>query len=173
MKALNYKEKSDAIVKFSLLFLTVIIIVGLTLYFNLSFKNEMSEKKQKQLDLFLAFKKNEKQLLNKIDSLDSQIANFGKSGVLKEIETIEITKKINFEEYTRDDSTAIKIAFKLTDLFKKYLNLKVATIDLKKKIVELEGNSGQVDEKVKELKEELDKVEDELKDCKANARISN
>jgi len=167
MKALNYKEKSDAIVKFCLLFLTIIIIVGLTLFFSFSFKNDMSEKKQKQLDLFIVFKDNEKVLLNKIDSLDAQISNFGKSGVLKEIETIDITKKINFEEYTKDDSTAIKIGFKLTDLFKKYLNLKVATLDLKKQILELEGNSGQVDEKIKELKEDLSKVEGELKECKS------
>lgn len=167
MKALNYKEKSDAIIKFCLLFLTIIIIVGLSLFFSFSFKNDLSEKKQKQLELFRTFKTNEKVLLIKIDSLDAQISNFGQSGVLKEIETIDITKKINFEDYTKDDSTAIKIGFKLSELFKKYLNLKVATLDLKKQISELEGNSGQVDEKIKELKEDLEKVEGELKECKS------
>jgi peptidoglycan hydrolase CwlO-like protein len=169
MKALNYKEKSDAIIKFCLLFLTIIIIVGLSLFFSFSFKNDLSEKKQKQLELFRTFKTNEKVLLIKIDSLDAQISNFGQSGVLKEIETIDITKKINFEDYTKDDSTAIKIGFKLSELFKKYLNLKVATLDLKKQISELEGNSGQVDEKIKELKEDLEKVEDELKECKSKS----
>lgn len=163
MKALNYKEKSDAIVKFSLLFLTVIFIVGFALYFNFSFKNELTEKQKLQLSSYRLYRQNEKKIIQLVDTLDKQIdKDLGKNSIDVLSQQKRIQDQIEFKKLINDDTTYIKLLSALDRLMLNYLKAKASTVDQMEN--KDEALARMKDEKER-LQEKIEALKEKYKDC--------
>lgn len=163
MKALNYKEKSDAIVKFSLLFLTVIFIVGFALYFNFSFKNELTEKQKLQLSSYRLYRQNEKKIIQLLDTLDQQIdKDLGKNSIDVLSQQKRIQDQIEFKKLINDDTTYIKLLSALDRLMLNYLKAKASTVDQMEN--KDEALARMKDEKER-LQEKIEALKEKYKDC--------
>jgi len=170
MKALNYKEKSDAITKFVLIFIITLIIAIVAIYYNMTFKSELSANKEKQIKTYREYRKNEKQITAKFDSLELKIDKLGKSNISAKFESDEILKQIDFEKLANDDSLNIKITARLNRLFIKYLDVKLKYDQLSNDLAEEKGNIGEAATELDDLKSELKDAKDELRDCQAELR---
>jgi len=163
MKALNYKEKSDAIVKFSLLFLTVIFIVGFALYFNLSFKNELTEKQKLQLSSYRLYRQNEKKIIQLVDTLDQQIdKDLGKNSIDVLSQQKRIQDQIEFKKLINDDTTYIKLLTTLDRLMLNYLKAKASTVD---QIENKDEALARMKDEKERLQEKIEALNEKYKDC--------
>jgi len=163
MKALNYKEKSDAIVKFSLLFLTVIFIVGFALYFNLSFKNELTEKQKLQLSSYRLYRQNEKKIIQLVDTLDQQIdKDLGKNSIDVLSQQKRIQDQIEFKKLINDDTTYIKLLSTLDRLMLNYLKAKASTVD---QIENKDEALARMKDEKERLQEKIEALNEKYKDC--------
>ena len=114
---------------------------------------------------YAKFAKNEKLIIQKIDTLSYQILRFGNSGVNSAIEKGQISRQIDFSGLNNTDSTTLKISKKLEDLFRGFLVDKVINQKDDSKFDELR-------QKIQDKEDEIKDLKDELKDMKDCARQS-
>jgi hypothetical protein len=163
MKALNYKEKSDSIIKFILLFALTSLIVGLCIYINFTFQNELTEKQRLQLSSYRNYKQNEKKIIHLIDTLDSQISNeLGKNAIDVLSQQKIIQDQIEFKKLSNEDTTYIKLTKVLDNLMLNYLKAKALNVN------QIEGKDetiGKLKDEKERLQEKIDNLNEKYKDC--------
>jgi hypothetical protein len=153
MKALNNKERTDQIIKFCLYFFIAVAITVAAIFFDFAFPKKINEQQKKRLTDYAKFVKNEKLIIQKIDTLSYQILRFGTSGENSvAIEKSRIEDQILFSGLSNSDSTSIKIAKKLEVLFKGLLEDKV--------------NNRKDDTRLKELNEKINDRDKEIETYK-------
>jgi hypothetical protein len=165
MKALNNKERTDQIIKFCLYFFIAVAITVAAIFFDFAFPKKINEQQKKRLADYAKFAKNEKLIIQKIDTLSYQILRFGNSGVNSAIEKGQISRQIDFSGLNNTDSTTLKISKKLEDLFRGFLEDKVLNQKDDSKFDDLR-------QKIQDKEDEIKDLKDELKDMKDCARQS-
>jgi len=169
MKALNHKERNDLTWKFIILFIVTVSLSVFAIFFDFQLPKKLSEQHKKKLEAYRQFVKNEKLIIQKIDSLESKISAFGNSGMSIAIEENEVIKEINkFDELVNIDSTSIKICEKMNQVFKGYLGLKVKSEKEREAAKDMEKDLNEKEADLKEKKEDLKELQDcerKLKEC--------
>lgn len=158
MQALNQKERKNKILKFSLYFTSLFILL-IILFFNLChFRNELNDRQKLMLMRYNRFLKAEKVFVKKTVELDSLIMQL-KPSITLELDAQDIGKKINFSDALNRDTSFKALTLNLEDVFKNYLKLKVKFLK--------ETNDGQkINNQINELKAELKEKELELNNLK-------
>jgi hypothetical protein len=162
MKALNNKERTDQIIKFCLYFFIAVAITVAAIFFDFAFPKKINEQQKKRLADYAKFAKNEKLIIQKIDTLSYQILRFGNSGENSvAIEKSRIEEQILFLGLSNSDSTSIKITKKLEVLFKGLLEDKVNNRKDDTRLKELNEKINERDKEIETYKKDLES----LKSC--------
>jgi len=169
MKPLNHKERSNSIIKFSILFIVALAIACAALFISYSIPYKLSEKQYAQLKDLQKYYKYEQQFIELLIKSDELINDISASPKEADVLKIQVAKDIQFGNQLKVKGTFmenIRIVETLENVYLNYLNLAIKN---KNKIKENEADR----ESFKlEMKKQQNKCDEEMNDLKRKCDCS-
>jgi len=124
MRPLNQTERNSLTLKFVVLFVVAVVLVGITIYFNFGTYKRLGDQQVQKLSAYNSYVKNEKKILTLMDTLNKQIEVLGNTNVNSIIVVKGIVDQIKFSDFANKDTSSIKILKALDEVYAKLLDLK-------------------------------------------------
>ncbi|HPH81229.1 MAG TPA: type VI secretion system TssO [Flavobacteriales bacterium] len=164
MKALNHKERNEQLVKFSLLFLLLIALTTFSMYWIVGFTPKVNSAKWEKVKSYNQFRSQEKKVISRIDSLDSQFNRL--LSLTREYDIINngIEPQINFSGFVEmTDTSSLRLLKELDFSYKNMLRILVNQqqdlLLLRKNLKECEDDNGKLKEEKEDLKNDIKQAE--------------